>query len=282
MLYLSAMSFLSVFTFLAASLLSPPVPDGKLFIIGGGSRPDAMVSRLIKESGLDKGGYAIVLPMSSAEQDSAVFYASRQFLAQGMNRIYGVYFTTAEGATEAKADSVRQAKLIYITGGDQVRFMKIVGGTPVEKAIMEAYRSGATIAGTSAGAAVMSKTMLTGNQLKYTEYTSTFAVIESNNIETGRGLGFLDNVIIDQHFVVRSRHNRLITAVIEFDNVMGIGIDESTAILVKGKEAEVIGESQVIVITKPQAGKKRVKEKLGAKGLRLDVYLEGEKFALAK
>jgi cyanophycinase len=107
-------------------------------------------------------------------------------------------------------------------------------------------------------------------------------VIETNNLETSRGLGLLDKVIIDQHFVVRSRHNRLITAMIEFDNIMGIGIDESTAILVKGAEAEVIGDSQVIVITKPNPGKKVLREKLGAKGLRLDVYLEGEKFAVGR
>jgi cyanophycinase len=277
------MSFISIVSFLVASLsLTTPSPEGKLFIIGGGSRSDAMVSRLIKESALDKGGYAVILPMSSEQQDSSVYYASRQFLAQGITHVHGVYFSTPEGATQAKSDSVRNAKLIYITGGDQVRFMKIVGGTSVEQAIMDAYKSGATIAGTSAGAAVMSKTMLTGNQLKHTEYTSTFAVIETNNLETSRGLGLLDKVIIDQHFVVRSRHNRLITAMIEFDNTMGIGIDESTAILVKGAEAEVIGDSQVIVITKPNPGKKVLREKLGAKGLRLDVFLEGEKFAVGK
>src|SRR5690349_2106339 len=233
-------------------------------------------------SGLDKGGYAVVLPMSSAEPDSSVYYATRPFLAQGIDHIYGVYFTTKEGATKAKADSVRNASLIYITGGDQTRFMGIVGDTPVEQAIVEAYKSGATVAGTSAGAAVMSKTMVTGNQLKYKEYTSTFAVIEADNLETSRGLGLLDKVIIDQHFVVRSRHNRLITAVIEHDNTMGIGIDESTAILVKAGKAEVVGDSQVIVLTKPRQEKKSVGTKLGAKGIRMDVYLEGEVFNLGR
>lgn len=277
------MWFIRIFALLAISLSLRAQPgDGKLFIIGGGSRPSAMVSRLIKESGLDKGGYAVVLPMSSAEQDSSVYYASQPFLAQGIEHIYGVYFTTPEGATQSKADSVRNARLIYITGGDQVRFMKIIGNTVVEKAIVDACRAGATVAGTSAGAAVMSKTMITGNQLKHAEYTPTFEVIESNNIETSRGLGLLDRVMIDQHFVVRSRHNRLITAVIEFDNVIAVGIDESTAILVKKGEAEVIGESQVIVITKPHPGKTSVHDKLGAKGLRMDVYLEGEKFGIPK
>jgi cyanophycinase len=278
-LYLSSMPLVRILALILASLpCLAQSSHGKLFIIGGGSRPDAMVSRLIKESGIDKRGYAVVLPMSSEQQDSSVYYAKLPFLTQGVDRIYGVFFTTSQGATKEKSDSVRNASLIYITGGDQVRFMSIVGGTLVEQAIIDAYKSGSTVAGTSAGAALMSKTMLTGNQLKYVEYTSTFPVIESNNMETSRGLGLLDRVIVDQHFVVRSRYNRLITAVIEYENIIGVGIDESTAILVKGGEAEVIGESQVIVIKKARPGKKVVKDKLGAKGITMDVYLEGEKF----
>ncbi|HZY81580.1 MAG TPA: cyanophycinase [Cyclobacteriaceae bacterium] len=256
-------------------------PKGKLFIIGGGSRPDAMIARLIKESGIDKGGYGIVLPMSSATQDSSVYYANEKFIAQGFT-LKGVFFTKPAQVNKQKTDSVRNAKLIYITGGDQVRFMGIVGGTPVEAAILEAYRNGATIAGTSAGAAVMSKIMITGNQLKHPDYESTFSSIEEKNLETSRGLGLLENVIVDQHFLARSRHNRLITAVIEFDNVMGVGIDESTAILVVGKDAEVIGDAQVIVLTNPTQSRRSVNGILGAKDLRMTVYLPGDHFALPK
>jgi cyanophycinase len=252
---------------------------GKLFIIGGGSRPPEMVQRIIDESGIRKGGYGIILPMSSAS-DSAVYWAALQFREVGIENLYGLAFKKDEAANNLKIDSIRVAKLIYITGGDQNRFMEVVAGTAIEKAIHDAFNNGALIAGTSAGAAVMSRVMITGNELKHPEYTSTFKNIEPFNIETKPGLGLINDVIIDQHFVRRSRHNRLISAVIEFPDHVGIGIDESTAILVTGKNVEVVGESQVLVLSNPRKSKIIAGNKLGAKDLRLSIYLPGEKFKL--
>jgi cyanophycinase len=136
------------------------------------------------------------------------------------------------------------------------------------------------VGGTSAGAAVMSKIMITGNELKHPEYNSTFRNLEAENIETKTGLGLITNVIIDQHFVKRSRYNRLLTAIIEFPEMIGIGIDESTAILVKGKTIEVVGESQVVVLKNPEESSKKHNDKLGAKGILIDIYLPGEIFTL--
>ncbi|NJW55465.1 cyanophycinase, partial [Salinimicrobium sp. CDJ15-91] len=79
----------------------------------------------------------------------------------------------------------------------------------------------------------------------------------------------------------RSRYNRLLTAMIENPVIKGIGIDESTAILVKNGKAEVVGESQVIVFSNPKASKNTSKGKLAARGLVLDIYLEGDKFDLS-
>ncbi len=76
----------------------------------------------------------------------------------------------------------------------------------------------------------------------------------------------------------RSRHNRLISAIIEYPDLQGIGIDESTAILVKGKDAEVVGMSQVLVYANPSRSKKVKSGKLGARGLTLNIYLPGEHF----
>lgn len=253
---------------------------GKLFIIGGGSRPSAMVDRIIKETGIDKGGYGIVLPMSSAEPDSAVYFAKKQFVEKGINTIYGVNFVKNEKLTKSKLDSIKNAKLVYISGGDQNNFMDIVAGTDIEKAIHESYKNGNLIAGTSAGAAVMSKQMITGNELKHTKYSATFKNIESDNIEIKTGLGMLTNVIIDQHFVKRSRYNRLISAVIEHPDMLGIGIDESTAILVSGNTAEVVGDSQVIVLKNAKKSKNVHEDKLGAHDMQLNIFLPGETFKL--
>lgn len=253
---------------------------GKLVIIGGGSRPSAMIDRIIQESGIDKTGYGIILPMSSAEPDSAIYYSGKQFIEKGLKNVFGLDFVKDEVLNPSKIDSIRNAKMIYISGGDQNRFMDIVAGTAIEKAIHESYANGSLIAGTSAGAAVMSKMMITGSELKHPDYASTFRNIDADNIEIKTGLGFLTHVIIDQHFVKRSRYNRLISAVIEHPEMLGIGIDEATAILVRGNTAEIIGDSQVIVLKNPKESKNVHGDKLGAHGLQLNIYLPGEKFTL--
>lgn len=253
--------------------------QGKLFIIGGGSRPDDLIERMIAESGIKSGGYGVILPMSSAS-DSAVYYANEQFAERGILNVFGLNFKKGEMSSASKLDSVRNAKIIYITGGDQNRFMDVVASTAIEKAIHAAYKKGSLIAGTSAGAAVMSMVMITGNELKNPDYASTFKSIEENNIETKPGLGLIDGVIIDQHFLRRSRHNRLFSAVMEFPDHVGIGIDEGTAVLVNGKKCEVIGASQVLVIRNPAKNKLVKNGKLGAKGITVDVLLPGETFVL--
>ena len=253
---------------------------GKLFIIGGGSRPASMVDRIIKESGIDKNGYGIILPMSSIEPDTAVYYARKQFLLQKVSNVYGLHFLKDEKFSAEKIDSIKNASLIYISGGDQNRFMEVVAGTDIEKAIHKAYRKGSLIAGTSAGAAVMSKMMITGTELKNPDYSATFRNLQSENIEIKAGLGMIESVIIDQHFVKRSRYNRLLSAVIEHPEITGIGIDESTAILIKDDKAEVVGEFQVIVFKNPESSKNLHEDKLGARGITLDIYLPGENFTI--
>lgn len=262
------------------TVVDPSQPKGKLIIIGGGSRPDALVERIIEESTLRTGGYCVILPMSSAEPDSSVYYASQQFLKKGITNLYGFNFQKDQPVRASRLDSIRKANLIYITGGDQTRFMSIVTGTEIEAALHDAYRNGCVISGTSAGAAVMSKLMITGNELKHKKYASTFRTIEPDNIEIKPGLGLLPTAIIDQHFLIRSRHNRLITAVIEHPHMTCIGIDESTAILVNGNNVEVLGDSQVLVYRNPEKSKTVENDKLGTRNIRLDVYLPGEKFTI--
>jgi cyanophycinase len=126
----------------------------------------------------------------------------------------------------------------------------------------------------------MSKMMITGSELKHPEYASTFRYLESENIETKIGLGLITTIIVDQHFVKRSRYNRLLTAIIEYPELVGIGIDESTAVLVIGRQMEVVGESQVIVFKNPEQSKNIVNDKLGAHGVLLNIYLPGETFII--
>ena len=270
--------YLFFLVFLAFNFTFSQNTKGKLFIIGGGSRPDFLVDRMIKEAGLKSGETVAIFPHASEEQDSSFYYAKQQFEKRNLKAL-DCAFKKDEKLSPSKLDSLKTAKLIYIGGGDQVRFMEIINSNPEVKNLLEsAYQNGKMIAGTSAGAAVMSEVMITGNQLKYKDYENTFDNIEIKNVETKQGLGFIKTAVIDQHFVVRSRYNRLLSLIIENPTYKGIGIDEGTAILVKNGSAEVVGRAQVIVFKNPKQSKKLNGDKLGAQGITLDIYLNGEKF----
>jgi cyanophycinase len=253
---------------------------GKLFIIGGGKRSTAMIDRLIVEAGVDIKGYILILPMASAEEDTAIFYSSKQFADRGVDSIFSIHSDTSKKYSESTLQLIQNASLIYIAGGDQNRFMKAIEGTPIQELLHKAYNNGATIAGTSAGAAVMSQKMISGNEIKHPVYTGNYPTIEANNIEVAKGLGFIDKVIVDQHFIKRQRLNRLIAVCLENPENTCIGIDEATAIIVKGNNVEVVGDSQVIVLKHLKAETKVVNGLLGGKSLDLSIYLPGDSFII--
>jgi cyanophycinase len=254
--------------------------SGKLFIIGGGDKSDSMLNELVDIAGLRTSGYAYILPMSSSVPDSSIMWAKEDFSVTGIKKVFGFNFLAGVTPPQPQIDSLRNARLIFITGGDQSRFMSVVLNTPVMDAILQAYQNGSVIAGTSAGAAVMSKIMITGNQKKHLGTDTGFITVESDNIETIQGLGLLTDVIIDQHFIKRQRLNRLVAASIENPDKLCVGIDESTAIIVDGDYAVVTGISQVIVIKNTGKVKTVRNGLLGTDGLQLSVYLPGQKFRL--
>jgi cyanophycinase len=254
--------------------------NGTLYIIGGGNRTDEMMNELVDLSGVRENGYIYVLPMASSDPDSAIIWAREDFLAAGVSKVPGYNFRLGETPPKQQLDSLRNASLIYISGGDQSRFMSVVLNTPLMDAIHEAYKNGSVIAGTSAGAAVMSKKMITGNQKKHPEPDAGFVTIEADNIEITEGLGLLKDVIIDQHFIKRQRLNRLIAASIENPEELCIGIDESTAIIVKRKNIRVTGAGQVILIRNRSAAMTVKNGMLGTNKLQISVYLPGQSFNL--
>jgi cyanophycinase len=283
----STLFFLLPFFLLIACIdqVEKPVKEdrhgGKLFIIGGGKRPASMIAELIDIAGLkEKGAYTVVLPMASSVPDTSFYYFAGSLHEQNIDKVYNFNIEDASTASSSFLDSVSNAALVYITGGAQDAFMKVVHGTPLQKAILQAFHNGSVIAGTSAGAAVQGNKMITGNEYKHPEYTGEFRTIEAENLEIKEGLGLLPNAIIDQHFIWRMRMNRLVAAAIENPDEVLIGIDESTAIVVEGDSAMVTGLSQVVVVRNT---KKIVREKnglLGSEGMELNIYLPGERFAV--
>ena len=155
---------------------------GMLYIIGGGERDDEMVQEMIDISGTKNGKYIVVLPMASSEPDTSAYYATKQFLKLGANDIKTFNFIKGGAIPQSRIDSMVNAGMIYICGGDQSVFMDVVLNTPIYTSIHEAYNKGAMIAGTSAGAAVMSKKMITGNQLRYPK-AERYSNIVTKNIE---------------------------------------------------------------------------------------------------
>lgn len=258
----------------------PSEHKGKLFIIGGGNKTDPMLNELIDLADVRNDGYIYVLPMASSVPDSAILWVKEDFADIRFNRIAGYVFSKGVTPPKGQLDSLRNAKLIFISGGDQARFMDVVLNTSIMDAIHEAYNNGAVVSGTSAGAAVMSKKMITGNQLKHPDAESGFTSIESDNVEITQGLGMLEGVIIDQHFIKRQRLNRLVAASIENPDKVCIGIDESTAIVTQGDSVRVTGIGQVVVIRNHSKIKDVKDGLLGTTGLQLDVYITGQKFKL--
>jgi cyanophycinase len=139
------------------------------------------------------------------------------------------------------------------------------------------------MSGTSAGAAIMSRVMITGNELINKDSTDIFIDIMRGNVETVEGIGFLENVVIDQHFIKRKRLNRLLSVVLEHPELPGVGIDESTAIQVYPDGSfEVIGEGTVVIFDGRTATgiHTDARGNLAARGIVTHILSAGERFRL--
>lgn len=251
---------------------------GKLFIIGGGDRSAELMRTMLATAAPNPNDYIVVLPMSGENPDTSFYYFKEDLQPVCTNAIVNFNFTKEKVNKKSWLDSLANARLIFITGGDQERFMNIVLHSPVYDAIHKAYANGATIAGTSAGAAVMSEKMITGKQLTDTNYSSTFKKIHQHNIEVTEGLGLLTNAVIDQHFVVRSRYNRLLSAIARFPSYACIGIDEATAIIIQGNKITVTGESQVVLLQKPVDLKVTAAGLIKMKSIQFSMFTAGDVF----
>jgi cyanophycinase len=146
----------------------------------------------------------------------------------------------AEANDPNRVAAIDEATAVFFTGGDQFRITSLLGGTLVDDALHRRSREGLVLAGTSAGAAMMSSTMIVGGIPEST--------LRVGMVKLGPGLEFLRGVIIDQHFEERGRLRRLLSAVAQYPHEVGIGIDEDTAIIVDGNEARVIGSGSVTVV----------------------------------
>jgi cyanophycinase len=216
---------------------------GTLILIGGGTTAAGPALGAFIEMTRAVDGSAIVGFTTASSQ---VAVAREMWLADlrqaGATNVTIPLVETREQACDEKlAEQVRGARGIFLGGGDQVKLVSVLGGTPLEEAIRDAYIDGAIVCGTSAGAAALTKTTLAGNEVDD----------EGKLVEQyiGPGLGLLGHhTIIDTHFTQRRRLYRLFVAIAEFPALMGLGIDEDTALIVKREIGTVIGRGGVTFV----------------------------------
>lgn len=146
-----------------------------------------------------------------------------------------------EAFQESAIKKIHDADALFFTGGDQLNVTGLVGGTPLHNAIYERYKQGDfVIAGTSAGAMMMSSSMITSG--------SNDIAPQVGGVEIAPGMSLVSQTCIDTHFTQRGRHGRLLAAVAHYPQHLGVGIDEQTAIVVNGEQFKVVGKGTVTIM----------------------------------
>ena len=236
-----------------------PSPAGSLVIIGGNLRPDNVEvwQRIVALAG-GNGARIAVFPSASAYPaqtgerivERLTHYGADAFLVPLAVKLEGSdYRKVAEDAT--LTDAVRASGGVFFAGGDQARITKVLvredgSRSAMLDAIWDVYRRGGVVAGSSAGAAIMSSTM-------FYAPNSVFATLRSgvnDGKEIAPGLGFIgDDVFVDQHLLVRGRFARMIPAMLKKGYKIGLGIDENTAMVVDpARRVEILGHKGALLI----------------------------------
>ncbi len=258
-------------------------PKGHLFIVGGGDWPDGMMDRFVDLAGRFGTGKIIILPMASSVPEESAAEETDGFKKLGAKDVVTLMLTREQALEPATAALLEGAGGVFFSGGDQSRLTAVLLDTPIHKKLLELYDKGAVIGGTSAGAAVMSEVMITGDEVRKPEAGREFETLQAANVITARGFGFVaPRVVIDQHFVTRKRHNRLISLLAEHPDLMGVAIDESTAVLVRPDETfEVVGAKQVVIYD-PAGAKFRIlpNSNIAFTGLLMHALTNGNTFDL--
>jgi cyanophycinase len=255
---------------------------GTLVMIGG--REDKHGDRTILKTitSMAQCGPIAVATLASDEPLKQWEMYCRAFGELGASDLQHLHIETREGASELKnIEMVERSSLVFFTGGDQVQISGKLGGTPLLNCVRRLYeeRRG-VVAGTSAGASAMGASMLMSH-----------ATEESHKVGgaffMARGLGLVPDLVIDQHFAQRARIERLVGAVAEDPGVLGIGIDEDTAVVLKENTLRVIGSGAVYVadgrgITYTNVSERTPNQTLCLFDLRLHVLSEGATYELEK
>ena len=217
--------------------------NGKLIIIGG--HEDKEGDRLILRAvAAECRRTALVVVTAASDEPTDTWKEYKEiFNDLGVDDVRQLHVDTREEALSEKVHGVLDgAGAVFFTGGDQLKLTSQLGDTPVYQKTKAIYETGGLIAGTSAGASVVCETMLVSGN-------SEGSPRIRDALRMAPGFGFISGVIIDQHFAERGRISRLIGAVAQNPRILGIGIDENTAIHCdNGFSFSVLGDGGVYIV----------------------------------
>jgi cyanophycinase len=254
---------------------------GTLVIIGGHEdrSGEKKILRAVAER-LGDDGKIVVCTVASSEPESLWQEYESAFRAIGVPHVFRLELETREEASTPRAMRILEgATGVFFTGGDQLKITSQLGDTPVFSRVQEIFEAGGVIAGTSAGASAMSETMLVANNGD-ASYRIKSALLMAP------GLGLAQDMLIDQHFAERGRMARLIGAVSQNPRVLGVGIDEDTAIIVEhNRRFQVLGAGAVYVVdgsttTYSNIGDEDTERTLSSFGLTVHMLSQGDRFHL--
>ncbi|MBI4783502.1 MAG: cyanophycinase [Oscillatoriophycideae cyanobacterium NC_groundwater_1537_Pr4_S-0.65um_50_18] len=254
--------------------------QGALVIIGGAEDRDEDCQILREFIGLAGGRKAqiVVLTAATSEPEEAGETYIDVFRSLGAADVQVV--DTREQADANQFVAVRaigKATGIFFTGGNQARIVESIKHTLLDDAISKRYLEGVVIAGTSAGAAIMPERMIVRGESETSPRGDT--------VTLGPGMGFVRGMVLDQHFAQRGRLGRLLAALLLDPAMIGVGIDENTAIVIQGTEFRVLGEGSVTVVDDSTVTHNNLdcitdRQPMSVFGVKLHILTEGCRFNL--
>lgn len=255
---------------------------GELFVIGGAE--DKLRRRTVLGTFVEHAGgpdaRIVVVPTASSLGPEIVEVYDAVFRRLGAADVVGVRPETREQASSPElVEQLAGATGIFMTGGNQLKLSAVVAGTPFGDAIIAAHRRGVVVGGTSAGASIQSSHMVA--------FGSGGATPKQRMTQVAAGLGLLEDAVVDQHFEQRNRYGRLLMIVAQSPQLLGIGVDEDTAAVVRKDEGilEVVGRGAVTVFDGAHmvgnAHEAPRNQPLLASGVVLHVLPAGARFDLA-
>jgi cyanophycinase len=253
---------------------------GCLIIIGGGEDRDPLGPRVIlREVARHVHGGKLVLATVASHRPEGYFDEyEKAFADLGIGELVELYVQErGQAGDREKVSVLDDAAGIFFSGGDQLRITSQIGDTGIEAKVRALYERGGVVAGTSAGASVMSDTMVIKGTSKITH--------RIGDLHMAPGMGLMRDVIIDQHFAERGRFGRLIGAVAHNPRILGLGLDEDTAAVVEGDRFRVIGSGAVYIvdgsgITYSNVAEARSEQALSMHNMRVHVLSDDDGFDL--